>query len=261
MESITSTGPEELDSRPSEDYSHVVSIVICPNCGYCNDTIEKAPKNLESILKSEEYKTQFNNNQFTSIANAFLCKALIKEQCFEFEEAAWAVIHAAWCCDDSELYNQSKYCRNRAVDLIFVATLISNLKLTTKSELNIIMIDLLRRAEQFEKAKKLCNAVLNVKAMDVNLNVLLFQDNLINQKDTKKYNIDDAKDYYNRLVKQTTSDESKKHREKTNQLFRNEHNNEKPEYERDYFDAMTDGQMGDYDDFKEHGGNIDDIDD
>jgi len=35
---------------------------------------------------------------------------------------------------------------------------------------------------------------------------------------------------------------------------------EKPDYERDYFDAMTDGQMGDYDDYREKGGNIDDLD-
>lgn len=32
-------------------------------------------------------------------------------------------------------------------------------------------------------------------------------------------------------------------------------------YERDYFDAMTDGQLGDYDDFRERGGNIDDLND
>lgn len=32
------------------------------------------------------------------------------------------------------------------------------------------------------------------------------------------------------------------------------------DYERDYFDAMTDGQLGDYDDFIERGGDIDDID-
>lgn len=32
------------------------------------------------------------------------------------------------------------------------------------------------------------------------------------------------------------------------------------DYESDYFDAMTDGQLGDYDDFTERGGNIDDID-
>jgi hypothetical protein len=30
--------------------------------------------------------------------------------------------------------------------------------------------------------------------------------------------------------------------------------------ESDYFDAMTDGQLGSYDDFMERGGNIDDID-
>lgn len=32
------------------------------------------------------------------------------------------------------------------------------------------------------------------------------------------------------------------------------------DYEEDYFNAMTDGQMGDYDDFRDGGGNIDDID-
>lgn len=34
---------------------------------------------------------------------------------------------------------------------------------------------------------------------------------------------------------------------------------DKVDFEREYFNAMTDGQMGDYDDFKDHGGNIDDI--
>ena len=32
------------------------------------------------------------------------------------------------------------------------------------------------------------------------------------------------------------------------------------DYDHDYFDAMTDGQLGDYDDFREGGGNLDDID-
>ena len=35
---------------------------------------------------------------------------------------------------------------------------------------------------------------------------------------------------------------------------------EKPDYESDYFNAMTDGQLGDYNDFRENGGYIDDID-
>src|SRR5690606_10782685 len=41
----------------------------------------------------------------------------------------------------------------------------------------------------------------------------------------------------------------------------NDHrNNEDNDDERDYFEAMTDGQLGDYDEFTENGGNIDDID-
>ena len=31
-------------------------------------------------------------------------------------------------------------------------------------------------------------------------------------------------------------------------------------YEAEYFDVMTDGQLGDYDDFKGQGGSLDDID-
>lgn len=252
--STHSFGSPDLDTRPSEDYRFTINQLMvkkCNSCGYCNSDIGQINEKIELIVNSKNYQDQLNNKQFPEKANEFLCKSIILESDNEVEEAAWASLHAAWNCDDSDKYVQSKFCRNRAIELFQIGNAASILKFEKNGEYPVLLIDMLRKTEQFDKAKTICNIRLQQEDDELIIKILHFQNQLIEVQDIKTYKIEDAIEYYeNNIVDDDDED-----------LYEEDDNYE-PDYQendwrRDYFDAMTDGQMGDYDDF---GGDIDDID-
>jgi hypothetical protein len=251
--SAYSSGSPDLDTRPPKDARFMInySVKRCGNCGYCNDDITQAPENIESILNSEQYKRQLDDEQFPKLANEFLCKSIILESNNEIESAAWVSIHAAWNCDDNNKYVQSKYCRNRAADLINLANTTTLLKYDKKGELSILLIELYRRSEQFDKALKICSTRLQIEEEDLLKQILFFQLYLIGLQDINAYKVDDAVAYYDEKI-------APEYYENNNDYIPDDSNiSQRNSNDRDYFDAMTDGQLGDYDDFR---GNIDDID-
>lgn len=251
--STHSFGSPDLDTRPSEDYRFTLNQLLvkkCNNCGYCSSDIEKVQENTEQIVTSQKYQEQLNNKQFPDKANEFLCKSIILESNYEIEEAAWASLHAAWNCDDNDKYIQGKYCRNRAIDLFQLSNASASLKFEKDGEYPVLLIDLLRKTENFDKALTLCNIRLQKEDDELIIKILHFQNQLIEVQDVKTYKIEDAIEFYDNNIVEEDDD------------YYEEEDYYEPDYQendwrRDYFDAMTDGQMGDYDDFN---GDIDDID-
>ncbi|MDP3915069.1 MAG: hypothetical protein Q8R96_15185 [Bacteroidota bacterium] len=127
-----------------------------------------------------------------------------------------------------------------------------------------MIVDLLRRTDQFYKARLVCNSRLILEEDELLRQILIFQDYLIDWENTKIYTVDDAIEYYTNNVsgRVITEDESEDSESEDDNEY-----NEVDEYyqnddsDRDYFNAMTDGQLGDYDDFIERDGNMDDIED
>ncbi len=254
--STHSFGSPDLDTRPPADYRSALNQMLvkkCNNCGYCNTKIDECLENINEIVKSVAYQNQLKNIQFPEKANQFLCKSIVLEKTLDLENAAWASLHAAWNCDDNEKYVQSKYCRIRAIELFSIAKATTTLNFKKDGDFSVLLVDLYRRTEQFDIASKICEIRLTKEKDELLKQILMFQQSLILLKEIKMYKIQNAVDYYQEKIQ----DLNQSHNSNFSELYEHSDHRNDNNYERDYFDTITDGQLGDYDDFN---GNMDNID-
>ncbi|CAF1082460.1 unnamed protein product [Didymodactylos carnosus] len=175
----------------------------CPSCGYCNTVIDGQTSDMAQVyirknfMTSPQYQQQLKSSEYPALANYFLCYSLILENEEKFQEAYKQSQYAAWVCDDDKGQNYetgAKNCRLRTAELI------DKVKQQQKQQhepanheeedINLIHIDVLRRAEQFEQALNLIKQELNKNS---STNVLKFQQHLCETKDKKCYTMNDVK--------------------------------------------------------------------
>jgi hypothetical protein len=202
--SVSSFGSPDLDTRPPEEERSAIFHCLvkrCEKCGYCGSSIDKATPDINCIITSVEYLNQLGDTDFPSVANSLLCKALILEDELKFEEAAWATLHAAWCCDDNNRDEQSVHCRNRAIDLFILA--LHNGAIASENIGNhaAVMVDVYRRNSLFDTAMKLCMARIRLEKDGELQQVLQFQAHMIGDKDTRAFTVEYAQNYLE--IKQT----------------------------------------------------------
>jgi tetratricopeptide (TPR) repeat protein len=213
MFSTNAFGSPDLDTRPPEMQRSTINLWIqtCPNCGYsAPDISQKIPKS-EEIVYSDDYRKQLNSSEFPKLANSFLCYSLIIENLEEYSKAGWACLHASWVCDDAKYIDAAKICRKKSFTL-FMKAKMNGQKFTEQlGAEEAIMVDVLRRAGEFEKALEIAEEGL--KKLDENSSsfcksdntsdllknpeeiiktILKFQIELINKKDVGCYTVEDA---------------------------------------------------------------------
>lgn len=116
-------GSPDLDTRPPEMKRSTIFTWVrrCHYCGYCASDIKKAPAHASMTVKSPEYRQQLLDPTFPELANSFLCKGLIDASSENYAVSAWALIYAAWACDDAEALEPATVCRCRAIEMIINA--------------------------------------------------------------------------------------------------------------------------------------------
>lgn len=194
LRSTNAFGYKDLDTRPPEMERSTINLWVqrCPYCGYCAPDISERTENSKKIVYSVSYIKQLNDPEFSRLANEFLCCSLIQENAEEYADAGWSNIHAAWACDDADLIIQSQNCRMKAVVLLQKAK--ENGQMYGQDTISevVIMVDLLRRSCQFEKALKLCEEELKNNPEKSIKDFLRFQKKLINKSDIACYNFGDS---------------------------------------------------------------------
>jgi hypothetical protein len=199
MASTSSSGYGDLDMRPGpvQRYSMWLWIRRCPNCGYCSCDIESASDvdAVKEIIESEDYIAQLNNENYPELANSFLCSSIINERFEEFPSSAGSALYAAWACDDEEGFgDQAVECRLKAVDLYGQAIEKDSENIVPET-VNCILVDLLRRVGEFDRALELCQEALDegVSAKIVE-GVLTFQLELIDAEDIDAHSLGEIPD-------------------------------------------------------------------
>ena len=245
----------ELDTRPLAIYDVILIgaklVQECPFCKYCYSDIQNISKLGEVTLLNPAYHSQITNKDCSTLTNQFLCKALIEEAEGNIIAAAWSNILAAWCCDDSGNHFQAKQCRLKAVELLQLGRNIGLTVFEKEGEFVSLLVDLNRRSDNLRISKQLAEHRFKIETESLFKKLLFFQINLCDRQDIARHSIEDAVHYYdkNQIADLDTLQFN------SNNFYADS----KTDHDRDYFDAMTDGQLGDYDDFKEGGGNIDDL--
>ena len=148
--STNSFGTPDLDLRPAGMARFILDYQIqeCPNCGYVSTTITDTGSVTTDWLKTEEYISCDGISFKAVLARKFYkyYKICLYEK--RYNEAFWALLHTAWACDDENDVFNAAYCRKLAIP--FISKLIDQTSEEKAEELQIIKIDILRRAGMFD---------------------------------------------------------------------------------------------------------------
>ena len=189
--------PDYLDGRPADSHSSVLYMFLqqCLSCGYCTLDVSKgSPKYIE-ISKTEEYQKQAFNRDYPVTANKYLCWAIIQENFGKYNEAGLAALYASWICDDDkEAKEKSLECRAKAIDFFIKSDEAGQEFAINKTEEQLILIDIHRRNSEFDLAQKICNILLSKELSERDKTKVLFQEDLIDDKDSGRYRIKDSED-------------------------------------------------------------------
>jgi len=192
--STNAFGSPDLDTRPPEMQRSTIFAWVqrCPECGYCASDVSKAPSQADGVVRSPEYTRQLSNSTCPELANGFLCKALIDETSGNYAAAAWALIHAAWACDDAEKEESARTCRVKAADMIEKA-LGNGQKVAEQDGADTAFrVDLLRRAGRVAEARQLITTNRPTSTEDIISKILDFQEALITDGDEACHTIAEA---------------------------------------------------------------------
>lgn len=186
---ITSTnafGSTDLDTRPPEmERSTIVAWVQrCPKCGYCASDVSTARPEAQTVVIGQEYKDQLNDPTYPKLAASFLCKAILDRESKDFAAATWALIHAAWVCDDSDQAEEAMACRQKAADMLVIAEEHRQQVAEQDGASTTMLIDLLRRSGQFEQARKTIVERRRMISERIIARILDFQTCLLDRNDT-----------------------------------------------------------------------------
>lgn len=205
--SSTSTfGSSDLDTRPPQMERSTIDFWIeeCPSCGYCAPDVSTGPWRISDILESKEYKKKAKKPSYPDLARKFLCWSTIQELLGEYCGAGWTALYAAWACDDAQAPEKAELCRKEAIRLLEKALDDGVSFAEQPGEEELVMVDLLRRSGQFEKAEVICKQGLAkvqdeiikqglVKMQDETIKrALLFEQILLESKDRECYTVEQA---------------------------------------------------------------------
>ena len=197
--SSNTNGHYDLDLRPPEMLRSSMHYWVqeCEKCGYCaTDIAEEIPNEVRSLIEPvidliRRNRTQ-NDKNLSELASRFCRQAAILTMLGEHDQAGWALMHAAWACDDDcpDKIGANE-CRMSAFDS-FAKCKINGIQYATPNGYEEeIMVDILRRTGAFERANSHCFEVFSHVSIIDNpqlIDVLKFQRDLIWMGDDGCYN-------------------------------------------------------------------------
>lgn len=183
--STNAIGSRDLDTRPPEMERSTIHAWVqrCSGCGACASDLSEAGLSAGDVVKRPGYLAQLRNAEFPELANSFICKSLIDEDRGEFASATWALVHAAWACDDARSAPQAITCRRRAGSMLRKAEASGQKVAEQPGASAAILVDLLRRADALGEAAQVIENAGESSSENVLTQVMHYQKELIEAGD------------------------------------------------------------------------------
>lgn len=193
MGSTNSSGSSDLDLRPPEMARSTMPYWVqrCPECGYCNGSLDEKTSVDKEYLSSKEYKVLFANIPENSLATTFIRQARIAEKDKSYDNAMFAYLSAAWCCDDSNNFAGAKQCRLLALKVLD-AHYKDIVDSSDEDTITCVKTDMLRRVGNFDEAQATAEKYLPKANQSIIKQILTFQIEKSKAKDAKVYRVSDA---------------------------------------------------------------------
>ena len=182
---FSNAGTKDLDTRPSQVQRSSVYMWIqrCLSCGYCAPDISRGSEGIGEMVYSDEYRRQLIDRAYPETANSYLCRSMIMEKAGETADAGRAILFAAWVCDDNGYKEKARECRRRAAAIIEKVGKRGERCTHDKETDAVLMVDLLRRAGDFDRAAQLCKEELSKEHTEETVALLEFEEDLIEDRD------------------------------------------------------------------------------
>lgn len=144
---VEASGVPDMDLRPPEPHRFSMEywVMECPECGYCNGSLETPLDADRSYLESTEYKTLGGMETDNPLVSKFVRKALVCLKNRDYAEAMQSYLYASWVFDDEENTEKAGECRKEAINIM------ENSPLKDDDNFLLLRADLLRRNGEFEK--------------------------------------------------------------------------------------------------------------
>lgn len=144
---IQANGAPDMDLRPSAPHRSTMEywVMECPECHYCNGSIDIPLKADKSYLDSDEYKTLDGLKTENPLVSKFVRKAIVCMKNKDYKEAVQSYLYGAWVCDDNNDVEKALECRKKALNIMENNTLLDD------DNFFLLRADLLRRTGQFDK--------------------------------------------------------------------------------------------------------------
>lgn len=186
--SVTTFGPPDLDLRPAEMQRGTMSswVQACTHCGNVSQAIEKEPANPDAAraaMAGDRWRELTAGEAMPALAAVFLRHALLERSQGRPLEAGEATIRAAWAADDAGDGLLAGNCRREAADLLLPLLVSPDLAADRRETLAVRLVDVLRRAGEWARAKKFCADLLAQASEGVIGEVLRLQASLVEQRD------------------------------------------------------------------------------
>ena len=150
---LTSTnafGAPDLDLRPPQMKRDTMHMWVqeCPHCGYVASDLTDKTSVDTAWLRSPEYKNSNKLGFRSPLALRFYKQHLICLKDGNRDEAFFALLHAAWACDDLGDKKSAVFCRKAALPLLE-----EMIDKKNDDNLTVLRADLLRRAGCFTELR------------------------------------------------------------------------------------------------------------
>lgn len=173
-----------LDSRPSKEEraNFEYDVQMCPHCHYCSDDISIGGE----IELGAEY-IRINEANIDALSKRLILAYKVKFAKKEYDAAFQLLLQATWILEDNKnpLYNK------------MLSLLINQLEASIKRERNLdyelVLIDLLRRTGNLQRAESYINTIGILDDEDVNA-LVAYQLKLIKKGDTAHHLMEEIYD-------------------------------------------------------------------
>ena len=161
----------------------------CPACGYVDYDLSTVVRDAKRTIESASYRDLSAASAIPALARRFARYALLQRA--KPEAAGFALIRAAWACDDAKSQAEGKKFRSQSADILLALQPFGEPQATLAT----VLVDVLRRAERFGEAKSLATTLGSLDAVQANkimVAVLQYECRLCDKGDTGCYTIADA---------------------------------------------------------------------
>ena len=189
MSTNTFGGGPDLDLRPAEMARSTMHSWVqeCPKCGYVSKRISDEAHVDRLWLQSEKYLTCDGIPFVSDLAKRFYRHYLLNSRSEELGNAFYAILYAAWACDDAKDDESAKHCREIGIVL---GRLLIEENCEDVDKIKLICADMMRRAGKFDQ---LISTYESVQFDDDLPNqILKFQIEKAKARDSSCYRIDDV---------------------------------------------------------------------